>query len=78
MTEGIRQPFTNVQLELLKVFANHVSDSDLREIQKMLARFFAERAMDEADRVWKEKGWTDEDVDKMLNTKMRTPYKKVK
>jgi hypothetical protein len=31
-----------------------------------LLRFKAERLMDQADRIWDEKGWTNEDVKRML------------
>ena len=69
--EGIKQPFTNVQLELLKVFSRNVSDEDLLELKDILANFFAEKLVKRANKVWDEEGWTDEDVDQILNTKMR-------
>jgi hypothetical protein len=59
----------------LKLFAQEVSEKDLIEIQHLIAKYFAEKAMDLADESWDKKGWTDEDVEKLLNTKMRTPYK---
>ncbi len=31
----------------------------------------AKKAIQAANKVWDEKGWTDADVDRMLNTKMR-------
>ena len=70
----INQPFSNVQLELLKAFAHGLSDSELAELKKVLAQFFAQRAIKEADRVWNEKGWTEEDAERMLQTKMRTSH----
>lgn len=71
MQQIVKQPFTNVQLELLKVFSHQISDQELVELRKMLALFFAQRLVQQADKVWAEKQWTDQDVDKMLNTKMR-------
>ncbi len=68
----IKQPFSNVQLELLKVFNANLSDAELIEFKKMLADYFYKRTVDAADKVWDEKGWTNEDVDRMLNTKMRS------
>ena len=73
--EGIKQPFTNVQLELLKVFSRNVSDEDLLELKDILANFFAEKLVKRANKVWDEEGWTDEDVDQILNTKMRKSKK---
>jgi hypothetical protein len=50
---------TNLQLELLKVFSFDVSESDLLEIKIMLSNYFLEKARDEADRLWDEKGWSE-------------------
>ena len=72
-------PLTNLQRELLTLFAQNVSEQELHEIKKLISNYFAERAMDLADKAWDEKGWTDEDAYRMSKTKMRTPYpKKVK
>ena len=67
----IKQPLSNVQLEILKAFSYNLTDKELKDFKDTLAQYFAERAIQIADQVWEEKGWTDEDVDRMLNTKMR-------
>ena len=67
-------PLSNHQRELLKLFAKNVSEEDLIAIRQLIARYFAEKAMDLADQVWEEKGWTEEDAIRLANTKMRTPY----
>ena len=54
-------PLTNVQRELLDVFALDVPESDLIELRRVLARFFADRATDAMDRVIQERGLTDDD-----------------
>lgn len=71
MIETISQPFTNVQLELLKTFTYNVDDQDLQELRQLLAHFFANRAVTAADKAWDKNGWTDADVDRLLNTKLR-------
>jgi hypothetical protein len=71
MQVSIKQPLSNVQLELLKTFSHQLSENDLVELRKMLALFFAQRLIKEADKVWNEKNWTNEDVNTMLVTKMR-------
>jgi len=73
---AIKQPFTNLQLELLKVFAHKVSDDDLLQIKQMLADFFAKKTIESANKAWDEKGWTNDTVDELLNTKLRTSYDK--
>ena len=70
---AIKQPFSNIQLELLKLYSRNVSDSDLVQIKLLLAHYFAEKAMDEADRIWEEKGYT---AEKILETHRRAPYPK--
>lgn len=65
----LKQPFTNVQLELLKVFSHQLPDDDLADLRKMLALFFADRLVRQADKVWDDNQWGDQDVDRMLNTK---------
>jgi len=72
--EALQSPLSNIQLELLKVFSRDVSEEDLKEVKRLLTRYFAEKAIEEANKVWDEKGWTDEDAERMLHTHMRTPY----
>ncbi|MCH6234902.1 hypothetical protein [Cognataquiflexum rubidum] len=69
-------PLTNLQRELLTLFAQDVSEQELNEIKQLISSYFAEKAMDLADKAWEEKGWTDEDAIKLSKTKMRTTYPK--
>ena len=55
-------PLTNVQLELLKVFALGVSDEDVQEIRRMLAKYFMQKAVHEATKVWNDRGYTAEQL----------------
>lgn len=71
MTATIPQPFTNVQLELLKAFSHRVNDQDLLALRQILAQFFAQRAIATANTAWDKNEWTDEDVDRLLETKLR-------
>jgi hypothetical protein len=66
--------FTNLQLELLRVFTRQVSDDDVIAIRKMLAQYFAEKAMNLADQVWKKNNWTDQDAFNMMNEHYRTNH----
>ena len=64
-------PLTNLQLELVKLFAKEVPEEDLKNIKHLIANYFAEKAMDKADEVWEEKGWTAEDAERMLQKSFR-------
>ena len=65
-----KQPFSNLQLELLKLFADNVSEEDLKAIRRLIARYFAEKASDEADEIWEKKGY---ELEKMRQEHRRTP-----
>ena len=59
-------PLSNLQLELLKIYATNIDESDLLEIKRFLGRFFMEKAIKKADAVWDEKGYTDKTMDEWL------------
>ncbi len=63
--------FSNVQLELLRLYARDVPDEELLKVKDLLADFFAERAIAGANAWWEANNWTEADVDRMLTTKMR-------
>ncbi|MCB0530794.1 MAG: hypothetical protein H6574_10920 [Lewinellaceae bacterium] len=62
MSTPVAPPLTNVQLELLKLFAIGVSDEEVLEIRRILARYFMEKAVTGATEIWKEKGYTTEQL----------------
>ncbi|MDX1942681.1 MAG: hypothetical protein SFU99_19100 [Saprospiraceae bacterium] len=66
-------PLSNLQLQLLRLYADGVADEDLKVIQRMIARYFADKASAEAQAVWEKKGY---DAQELLQENMRTPYKK--
>ena len=59
------QPFSNLQLELLKLYATSIPDADLLEIKRYLARFFMKKAISEADKIWDERGYTPEVINQL-------------
>lgn len=73
-----QKKLTNLQRELLKVFSYELSDEQLLEIRDLLSRYFAEKATEEMDRLWEERGWTDETMREWANEHMRTPYRPLK
>jgi hypothetical protein len=47
--EAIKPKLSNVQIELLKLYANEVSESSWLEIKQLLAKYFADKASDAMD-----------------------------
>lgn len=60
-------PLSNLQQELLKLYSSNIDEADLLHIKKYLAKYFAEKAIAEADKVWEEKGYTNETMKLWLN-----------
>ena len=64
-----QQNLTNLQLELLKLYSYQVEEKDLEKIKVFLGNFFAKRAIEEADKVWDEKGYNEETIKQWLKEK---------
>lgn len=60
-------PLTDLQLELLKLYSTGVTAEELREVRRMLGRYFGQKAIQSADSAWDERGLTDEDMDTWLH-----------
>ncbi|MCW3108706.1 MAG: hypothetical protein JWQ09_3212 [Segetibacter sp.] len=74
--ETLQTPFSNIQLELLRLYKSNVDDKDLLTIKKLISDYFAEKAIRQADETWEKQNWDEKKVEELLNTKMRTPYQK--
>jgi hypothetical protein len=60
--QELKPGFSNLQLELLKLYSNGVSDQQLIEIKWLLGKYFAEKATVDMDQIIKEKGLTESDI----------------
>ena len=60
-------PLSNIQQELLKLYSSNIAETDLLNIKRYLARYFASQAIDEADNIWAEKGYNNETMNNWLN-----------
>ncbi len=65
----IKFPLTNIQMELMKLYATNLSNKDLEELKNILVKFYADKAISHADAIWDEKGLTDADMEQWLNQK---------
>lgn len=62
------------QLEILKLFSRDLNDTEIKEIKKLIVNYLAKNLTDLADEKWKENKWTDNDMDRFLDSHQRTPY----
>ncbi len=61
------QPLSNVQMELLKLYSTDIKEKDLEELKKVLANYFAQNAIKEADKIWDQKKMSADTMEKWLN-----------
>ena len=66
--------FNQTQLEILKLFSRDLSETDLIELKRMIIRFLAEKATKLADEIIDQKEWSDDDINKITHTHLRTTY----
>ena len=61
------ETLTPAQREILSLFRRDLPDEAWEELRAVVADFFARRAVASADRAWDERGYTDEDAERMLH-----------
>jgi hypothetical protein len=59
----VRSPFTNLQMELINLFAKEVPKPQLLEIKTLIAKYLLNKAHDHADAVWDEKGYAQNSIE---------------
>ena len=65
---------TNLQLELLKMFKYELPENQIQEIKALLAKYFADKASDEMDKLWEENSWSDKTMDGWKDEHLRKKY----
>lgn len=62
MTATKTKPMSNLQAELLKLFSNDLSETELFDIKLMLGNYFAKKATDAMDKEWEQQNLTEQDM----------------
>jgi hypothetical protein len=60
-------PLTNLQMELLELYNTNLTEQDLNELKLLLAHFYANKAIHQADKIWDERNFSPTDMEKWLN-----------
>ncbi len=63
----IKEPLTNLQKEILKLYSTDMAEKDLKELKALLAKYYAQKSIKEADKIWIEKNLSNQDMDTWLN-----------
>ena len=73
--EVLKKPFTEAQLELLKVLATNLSDEDMKELKRVLLEFRFKNISIMADKLLDAQGITPEELVLRAQKIKRTKYK---
>lgn len=57
-----QRTLSNLQQELLTLYARNISEGDILAIKKLLTSYFAKKAEKAIESVWQEQGFTPEDT----------------
>lgn len=60
MVQSIKPQFSNIQLELLKLYSVGVDDKDLNDLKLVMAKFFLDKLRINVDKIWEEKSYSDD------------------
>ena len=63
----VKQPLSNVQVELLKMYSTNMTEPELKELKDLLAQFYARKSIEFANKVWEDKKLTNDLMDKWLD-----------
>lgn len=63
----LRQPLSNVQEEILKLYSLNLTQEELAELKTLLGKYYAMKATKEADRIWDKEQFSDDTMDQWLN-----------
>ena len=59
----------SLQISLLRLFSQNISDDQTLEIRKLMMNYFDVQLKAELEKVIEEKGYTEDDFHQMLNSK---------
>ncbi len=64
----------SAQIAYLKAMSK-LTPEEIEELQRTIAQFFARKADEEMERLWKSGEWDEEKLASLENSHFRTPYK---
>jgi hypothetical protein len=59
---------TNLQFEIVKMFNYELNNNELVEIKSLLANYFQNKIDRNIDKLWTDKGWTNDTMLQILHT----------
>lgn len=63
----LKTSFSNSQLEILELYDTELTEPDLTELKLLLANFYAQKAIQQADKIWEEQHFSQVTMEIWLN-----------
>lgn len=74
MTVEQKRPLSNLQLELLKLYATDITDNQLLEIKQLLATYFADQVDEGMTKLWEANNWDEKTIEGWKNERLRSSH----
>lgn len=68
---SLDKPLTNMQVELLKLFAHDLPEKNLLDLKELISDYLLDLARTEADNEWDKKGYSQENADEWLGKEIK-------
>ena len=62
------------QMDFLRLLSHFTSEEEVRELNDLVCKYYAQKIDEEMDRLWDEGKWSHEKIEKTLKEHLRTPY----
>lgn len=73
-TPSAQHKLSNIQLHLLRFLGERaVSDKETADIQRVIANYYAQKADERMDKIWEQRGYTEQTMQEILNAPLRKP-----
>ncbi len=70
MNVGLNQ----AQMDFLRLLSHFTTEEDVKELNDLVCKYYAQKIDQEMDRLWDEGKWSQEKIEETLKEHLRTPY----
>ena len=62
------------QMDFLRLLSHFKTEEEVRELNDLVCKYYAQKIDEEMDRLWDEGKWSHEKIEETLKEHLRTPY----
>ena len=62
------------QMDFLRLLSHFTTEEEVRELNDLVCKYYAQKIDEEMDRLWDEGKWSHEKIEETLKEHLRTPY----